>query len=301
MAGQDLLDKRRARARQSEDKDRPARLYAGTRQPREEVAIEGAEQTVDESLVVGRGVLAPGAIGLEVEIALLSRRHSAARACSPLPSRAWANANKSRPRGARRSLSSFKRSSRAARSASGSFGSQERRQPGVRQRESRLFRERGPERLLGRGQVAELLLQPAQVHISRGQVGLKLDRGVVVLASLVEPRFVLQRPAQGDMRRGPIRIQRDHPLPAGDRLGRLFHFVVQLGQPLPEVDVLRARARRPFSATPARRSTGLPCCSTSPRWAFDKRQFRDRAAGLPDKRPWHRPDRSSTRSVLPRL
>ena len=67
VAGQDLFDQGRARARQAEDEDRPARFGAGAGEPREQVAIERPEQTVDEPLVVGRRVIAAGAIGLERE------------------------------------------------------------------------------------------------------------------------------------------------------------------------------------------------------------------------------------------
>ena len=65
VAGQHLLDQGRPRSRQAEDEHRPARLRAGAVQPREQVAIEAAQQTVDETLVIGRGIIPAIAIGLE--------------------------------------------------------------------------------------------------------------------------------------------------------------------------------------------------------------------------------------------
>ena len=39
------------------------------------------------------------------------------------------------------------------------------------------------------------------------------------------------------MRRCPIRLERNHAFPARDRLAGFLHLVVQLGQPLPEIDL----------------------------------------------------------------
>ena len=65
-----------------------------------------------------------------------------------------------------------------------------------------------------------------------------MDRGIVVVARLGKPPFVLQGPAQREMRPRSIRVEGEHALPAGNRLAGLFHLVVQLGQPLPEVGVV---------------------------------------------------------------
>ncbi len=142
----------------------------------------------------------------------------------------------------------------------------------MRQRKLRLQLERGAERRLGLGHLAQLFLQAAQVQIGRSRVGLQLDRDVVMRPALVEPPFVLQGPPQRQMRLHAIGVERDNALPARNRIGRLFQLVVQLGQPLPEFGVARARARPPSSARP-------PLRRPDPSAATPRRDGRWTAAG----------------------
>ena len=59
-----------------------------------------------------------------------------------------------------------------------------------------------------------------------------------MLASFVELALFLQRPSQRQMRNRAIGLELDHPLPTGDRFKRLFHVIVQLGHPLPDICVV---------------------------------------------------------------
>jgi hypothetical protein len=51
---------------------------------------------------------------------------------------------------------------------------------------------------------------------------------------LGEPPFLLQRPAQGNVRRRRARGQGQYALPAGDGFGVFFALGIQLGEVLPE-------------------------------------------------------------------
>ena len=209
-----------------------------------------AEQTVDEPLVIGRRRSRGGCDWSRGSRALASRRHSAARAYSPRPSRAWASAKRSRPRG----LGAACRRSAALRGRPGRrrAASTARASPAGRAAARRPAASRAPCGTTARPRPCRRAPPGARPgsgrpRRSRAEAGWRRR-------SAREPRQTAIRPASAqpsaEMGRGPIGIERDHPLPAGDRLGRLFHLVVQLGQPLPEVDVARARARRPSSARP---------------------------------------------------
>ena len=70
-------------------------------------------------------------------------------------------------------------------------------------------------------------------------IGLQADRGFIMTARLGRAR-PSSCSAQPKDRCAPARsgLEGDHPLPAGNRLAGLFHLVVKLGQPLPEVGLV---------------------------------------------------------------
>ena len=187
VAGQDLLDQRRPRPRQAEDEDRPARVVAPPGGPREELRVERLEQAVDEPLVVGRVVLArclgqllAQRVGLRGGIRRRGRIRPARRARGP--------GRRGAGRRAPANWGSASRCSSAAgppRGACRGAGSPAGRAAG----RSSAALERRPEGRLGLAQVALLLVEPAQVELGRGRVGLD-PQGRLVL-----PRASASRPS----------------------------------------------------------------------------------------------------------
>ena len=141
MAGQNLLDQRRAGARQPKDENRTVRQGAGARKPREKVSIKRPEQPVDESLVVGRGIFATRAIGLQSQGVALPQAFG-----RPLElALAVQGVGQRKEKPGTRALGErfvFEPLFEGGQVGFGQLGTQQRRQPGMRQREIGLFLER---------------------------------------------------------------------------------------------------------------------------------------------------------------
>ena len=172
VAGQHLLDQRRARARQAEDEDRPRASRARRRRAaRRSRGRRRRSRPVDEPLVLGRVVVASCAVASSRVRALacaqalggagVTRRGRRARG----PGRTRAG-----PRGAWRQLAGRPaavpgppdRRRAACRAAASPAGRAAARRLGC-------DAQRRAERRLGLGQLAQLLVQPAQVQMRRAQ------------------------------------------------------------------------------------------------------------------------------------
>ncbi len=235
MAGQDLLDQRGAGSRQAEDEDRPLGFQSGTGtgQPGEQARIERAQKAIDELLVLGRLII-------QTLLRLLpGDRVGTGQAVSGtlVIAEGVEHVGQGEQQPGARSLvqrgvgqSGFER----GQVGGGQLATEERRQPGVGDRETRLMPDRGSVSRLGPIHRADELVETTQVQVCRGQVGLELHRGQIARAGLVQMPFVLQGPTERQVRRDLTRLERQHATPAGDRFIGLVPLVVNLGQPLPD-------------------------------------------------------------------
>ena len=173
------------------------------------------QQAVDEPLVVGRDVLAAALGQLHADGVGLAQAFGGAGVVAAGVEHVG-QGEEEPGAGSWARLGSASRSSSSGEIRVGQLAAEQRRQPGVRDREVRLEPQRRAEGRLGLVQLALLLVEPADVELGRGRVGLDLQRGARnAHRASIEPALFLQRPAQREMEARSLLVsQGQHALPA---------------------------------------------------------------------------------------
>ena len=221
MAGKNLLDERRARARQAEDEHGPFGVQPSAGDPREKVRRERLQQPVHELLVFGRDVVPTALCRFQGQRIGLAQTVSGAGEFTT----GVENVGQTKEKSGTGSWGEFDVGEsffqgRAV--GSRQVAAQQRGQSGVGKGISGLQAKRLAEGRFRLGQRALLFGQPAKVETGSGEVRLEPCGDPVMFPSLGQAALFLQRPAKGHMFCRLIRSQRQHPLPVGDRQGRLF-------------------------------------------------------------------------------
>ena len=232
VAGQDLLDERRAGSRQAHDEDREFAFQVSAK-PRTRAKKSGVQTAImpgDERLVllgvVRLAALAPlGQLqgvaprevlgGLGIFAPRVEDLGQAEVQEQPLPSANSASSSKRRC---------------AARSCSGSLPPRSVRQFVDARRRSGDCAARRCGRRLPRPEIAHLLQDAAQVAVGLGKVRLQFQCPAVAGERFVRLALVLQRIAQVAVGLGIVRLQLQCPAVAGDRFVQLPLFLQRIAQ-----------------------------------------------------------------------
>ena len=171
MAGQHLLDQRCAGAGEAEDEHRPAGGQSGTDVRAKNSGTKACEQAIDELLVLGRDVLAfllAGQFqGQGIGLPQAVRRHGRNRRGR----RAHGQGEQQPGAGTVCQLRVGKTFFERGQVGVGQLAAQQRRQTGVRQGKSRLQAQRFPKGGSASASSPILLVQSAQAHAGRREIG----------------------------------------------------------------------------------------------------------------------------------